>query len=258
MRAASTPAKLHKKSKDETSTKDQPGSRKQAAAKQAQAKALAKAQAAARAKANARARANAHAKGRNTHPKGKTPQTVAAAPIATTAPEQTNPTQAEAPPQVPATPAPAPTPTPAPPPAAPAPVDPLAGPATAQEQAVVDLTNAFRKENGLPPVAWNLELARAARQQSQAMASTGTFAHVINGVGPADRIAAQGYNAMAWGENLYVGFLSDGTPEAALDGWINSSPHRENLLSTLYADIGVGVVSINGVTYFTQVFGLSQ
>ncbi|WP_168222042.1 CAP domain-containing protein [Aquisphaera giovannonii] len=136
--------------------------------------------------------------------------------------------------------------------------DPIDGPITPDEQAVLILTNQYRIANGLPTLAWNPALSRAARSQCRAMAAAGMVSHTISGVGPADRIAAQGFDATAWGENLYAGFLNYGTPTAAVDGWVASETHRENLLNATFQNVGIGVATVDGVSYFTQDFGTSR
>ena len=51
------------------------------------------------------------------------------------------------------------------------------------------------------------------------------------------------------GENIAKGYK---TPQAVVDGWMNSSGHRANILNASYTQIGVGYVA-NG-NYWTQMF----
>ena len=54
------------------------------------------------------------------------------------------------------------------------------------------------------------------------------------------------------GENIAKG---QRTPEAVMNGWMNSQGHRENILSESYTEIGVGYgTDSNGMTYWVQMF----
>ena len=55
------------------------------------------------------------------------------------------------------------------------------------------------------------------------------------------------------GENVAAGYPS---VVAVMGGWMGSSGHRANLLSTSYEHVGVGrAASGSGALYWTQVFG---
>lgn len=126
----------------------------------------------------------------------------------------------------------------------------------AYEARVLDLTNAERDKAGVAPLTLNPQLQDSANAYSQVLASSGCFAHTCGPVPDfADRDAAAGY--VAWttiGENLAAGYS---TPEAVMDGWMNSPDHRSNILSTEFTDIGIAVTTGNtpfGV-YWAQEFG---
>ena len=53
------------------------------------------------------------------------------------------------------------------------------------------------------------------------------------------------------GENIHHGI---NTPEAAMNGWINSQEHYQNMITPDYNYIGVGVAQINGHYYWEQAF----
>lgn len=53
------------------------------------------------------------------------------------------------------------------------------------------------------------------------------------------------------GENLAKGHRS---PQEVVQGWMNSEGHRENILSSNFKEIGIGIVKINGVIYWSQLF----
>ncbi|WP_196049123.1 CAP domain-containing protein, partial [Clostridium saudiense] len=68
---------------------------------------------------------------------------------------------------------------------------------------------------------------------------------------------ADGVTYRAWGENIaYIGGVSDPTALANqfMTNWMNSQGHRENILSTNFSSIGVGVYKIGNKVYVTQEF----
>ncbi|HEY9863507.1 MAG TPA: CAP domain-containing protein [Candidatus Obscuribacterales bacterium] len=127
-------------------------------------------------------------------------------------------------------------------------------------QQVLDLTNEFRSQNGLPPLTLNTQLNATAQEQSQDMAQEDFFDHIgLDGSTPASRAQDQGYTFSFIGENIGVGYQ---TPGEVVQGWIDSPGHRENLLNPNYEEIGIGYFYLENDTgfenwnhYWTQVFG---
>ncbi len=128
------------------------------------------------------------------------------------------------------------------------------------EDQVVYLTNLARRQVGLPPLKSCPQLRAAARGHSQDMADNDYFGHTgSDGSTLADRLEAAGYAGwVTAGENIAAGYT---TPEAVMDGWLNSTVHMENIYSQLYREIGVGYVYDPNDTfgpyyhYWTQDFG---
>ena len=121
---------------------------------------------------------------------------------------------------------------------------------SAYEAEVVRLVNEIRKENGLQPLTANWELARVARYKSQDMKDKGYFSHTSPTYGsPYQMIRAFGLSFRAAGENIAKGYS---TPQAVVNGWMNSSGHRANILNASYKQIGVGYVAQGN--YWTQMF----
>lgn len=54
-----------------------------------------------------------------------------------------------------------------------------------------------------------------------------------------DRVEAQGYSWSWIGENYMI---TRSGPQAAFDWWMNSEPHRANILSPFYTEFGVGYI----------------
>ena len=120
----------------------------------------------------------------------------------------------------------------------------------AYEAEVIRLVNDIRRQNGLQPLAANWELSRVARYKSQDMLDKGYFAHNSPTYGtPFQMIKAFGLSYRTAGENIAMGYAS---PQAVVNGWMNSSGHRANILNASYRQIGVGYVAQGN--YWTQLF----
>ena len=118
------------------------------------------------------------------------------------------------------------------------------------ESEVIRLVNEIRQQNGLRPLAANWELSRVARYKSQDMRDNGYFSHNSPTYGtPFQMLSAFGLSYRTAGENIAKGYAS---PQAVVNGWMNSSGHRANILNASYTQIGVGYVS--GGNYWTQLF----
>jgi uncharacterized protein YkwD len=115
------------------------------------------------------------------------------------------------------------------------------------EQSILCLINERRDGTGRPTVRVNSKLDSAAFKHSADMVSSGYFAHTSPaGVDFIDRIEATGYTrgARRWlvGENLVWGSSTLSTPAALVEAWMQSPPHRDNLLRGRFKEIGVAVV----------------
>jgi uncharacterized protein YkwD len=124
------------------------------------------------------------------------------------------------------------------------------------EEATVDAINRVRVERGLAKLVPSPQLAEVARAHSEDMARRGYFDHrTPDGVGPADRVKAQGIRYSSMAENIAVNAGMDSPVDVAVQGWIESRHHRENLLNAVFVQTGVGVASSeDGEIYFTQLF----
>ncbi len=126
------------------------------------------------------------------------------------------------------------------------------------EARTVYLGNLARRDNGAPPLRWNLQLTHAARWfswDSTENRPSGFCGHQDTlGGWPGDRALAFGYLGSAGAENAFCGFVS---PEYAINGWMNSPGHRANLLNTGHREIGLGYYqrASDGRGYVAQKFG---
>src|SRR3954464_2796073 len=111
--------------------------------------------------------------------------------------------------------------------------------------AILCLVNRERTDNGgLPQRAQSSELAQAASGMCQRMTAEHFFSHdTPDGKSVVDRIQPTGYipGGGDWvvGENLAWGSGALSTPQAIVNGWMNSPGHRANILAPDYKDIGL-------------------
>ena len=88
--------------------------------------------------------------------------------------------------------------------------------------------NAFRAENGLPPLSFSPVLQEVAAAHARDMAARGEMTHTgSDGSSIGDRIQRSGYRLRSGAENIAV--TRNGL-DAAMRIWINSPPHRANML----------------------------
>jgi uncharacterized YkwD family protein/spore coat assembly protein SafA len=121
---------------------------------------------------------------------------------------------------------------------------------TAYEKEVIRLVNEIRVKNGLSALTANWELSRVARYKSQDMVNNRYFSHTSPTYGtPFQMIKSFGLTYRSAGENIAYGQT---TPQAVVNGWMNSSGHRANILNSSYTQIGVGYVASGN--YWTQMF----
>lgn len=122
---------------------------------------------------------------------------------------------------------------------------------------IVKYTNEQRGKNGASSLTENPSLSEAAVAKANDMFSTNYWAHISPaGKTPWEFIRAYGYSYSAAGENLARDFDRS---QQVVEAWMNSPSHRENLLSTKFTEIGVGVVNgtLEGkeTTLVVQMFG---
>lgn len=108
-------------------------------------------------------------------------------------------------------------------------------------RAVLCLLNRQRAHHGLRPLAANAALARAARNHSLDMVRHRYFEHgaFVSRIVRAGYL--NGYRSYAVGENIAWGAGTSQTPAVMVREWMHSPPHRANILSRSYHQIGVGI-----------------
>lgn len=133
---------------------------------------------------------------------------------------------------------------------------PAQTPTTAQiEAAVRESINQVRQKNGLKPLKNYDKLADVARNYSRKMAQNNFFAHVSpDGSTLPQRVKAGGISYWLVGENLFTSTNIPQPVQVAVDGWMDSPGHRENILRPIFTETGVGVWRIQDKYYITQLF----
>ena len=113
-------------------------------------------------------------------------------------------------------------------------------------RAILCLLNERRDRAGLPDLRSDGRLDRAAQQHNRRMDGTGCFDHACSGEGDLgrrlERVGYLGGGLTRWmyGENIAWGLDRRGSPAAIVDAWMNSPPHRANILNRSFREIGVG------------------
>ena len=144
------------------------------------------------------------------------------------------------------------------------------------------LINLERVKRGLSPLEHIENIRLIARSHSEDMAERNYFSHdTPEGLDPTDRGRNAGYNcrkdygayiSFGLAENIYQGglislttfingvashdwFTLEEIAAGAVESWMNSRGHRENILDSSYDRTGIGVaIAEDGKVYFTQNF----
>lgn len=133
----------------------------------------------------------------------------------------------------------------------PTPTDP------ADPQLIIRLHQLHLKQRGenRPELFINTQLNQAAQKHAEWMAQNNKMSHTgENGSSFWDRMIIEGYNPKTGGENVAYGYS---TAEEVVQGWMNSSGHRANILNTTWTEVGYGVAG-NNSKYWCTVFAKPQ
>ena len=131
----------------------------------------------------------------------------------------------------------------------------------AMKQDIVDRTNAIRREQGISALTVNAKLMQAAQVRADEMAASGIYSHTRPDGRKSNTVTDSRYT----GENihsiseLYLEQQHKTLSEAVVELWSNSKAHADNMTSSRYGEIGVGLargVNQNGLDcwYCVQVF----
>ena len=123
---------------------------------------------------------------------------------------------------------------------------------SAQEQMMFNLLNLDRNNNGLPSLTLDPTLCGIARVKSCDMRDNNYFAHESPTYGRVkDMLTRFGYAFNGAGENI----AHHATVEKAEAAFMSSAGHRQNILSSAWTKVGIGIcLDRNGYVYVTQIF----
>lgn len=127
------------------------------------------------------------------------------------------------------------------------------------ERTIFELSNQSRQHNGVPALQHDAKLAAAAREHSADMAELDFFDHTNPKPGknrPWDRVVQKGVQPRRVAENIYWAKGHPGIKIAklAVDDWMDSPGHRQNLLEPANGRVGIGVVYKDKAFWVTQDF----
>jgi uncharacterized protein YkwD len=122
---------------------------------------------------------------------------------------------------------------------------------SASEKTLFDAANRERAARKLAPLKWNASLAAAARAHARRMAQENRLDHQFpREMDLGTRIRAAGVRFTAVAENV-----AQGPSASGIHGqWMNSPPHRANLLDPEMNAIGIAVAESKGQIFAVQDF----
>ena len=113
----------------------------------------------------------------------------------------------------------------------------------AAKQDIIDRTNAIRREQGISALTVNAKLMQAAQVRADEMAASGIYSHTRPDGRKSNTVTDSKYT----GENihsiseLYLEQQQKTLSEAVVNLWSNSKAHADNMTSSRYGEIGVGL-----------------
>lgn len=122
------------------------------------------------------------------------------------------------------------------------------------EQILFDAANRDREARRLRPLHWDNSLANGARQHAQRMAQENVLSHQLPGEEDFKaRALRAGARFTSLAENIAEGPDAPGIHIQ----WMNSPPHRENLLDPRLDSIGIAVAERGGEMFAVEDFSLA-
>ena len=130
------------------------------------------------------------------------------------------------------------------------------------ENQVINLINKERTDRSLSALSQNTSLRLAARWHSEDMACNDFFSHTgSDGSTLSSRVLAAGYSYSWAAENIAASSNCSFSAQSVVNMWMNSTGHRNNILSSNAVHIGVGFYCASDSTsgdldaYYTADFG---
>lgn len=115
---------------------------------------------------------------------------------------------------------------------------------------VYEITNNYRSLVGVPSLTLDSSLVTAASIRAKELSDS--FSHTRpNGSSCFTVLSELGISYGTAGENIAAGYSSS---QSVMEGWRSSSGHYQNIISSKFKKIGIGVNIINNQYYWVQIF----
>lgn len=115
---------------------------------------------------------------------------------------------------------------------------------------VYEITNNYRSLVGIPSLTLDSSLVEAASIRAKELSDS--FSHTRpNGSSCFTVLSELGISYGTAGENIAAGYSSS---QSVMEGWRYSSGHYQNIISSKFKKIGIGVNIINNQYYWVQIF----
>ena len=115
---------------------------------------------------------------------------------------------------------------------------------------VYEITNNYRSLVGVPSLTLDSSLVEAANIRAKELSDS--FSHTRpNGSSCFTVLSELGISYGTAGENIAAGYSSS---QSVMEGWRSSSGHYQNISSSKFKKIGIGVNIINNQYYWVQIF----
>ena len=115
---------------------------------------------------------------------------------------------------------------------------------------VYEITNNYRSLVGVSSLTLDSSLVEAANIRAKELSDS--FSHTRpNGSSCFTVLSELGISYGTAGENIAAGYSSS---QSVMEGWRSSSGHNQNIISSKFKKIGIGVNIINNQYYWVQIF----
>lgn len=115
---------------------------------------------------------------------------------------------------------------------------------------VYEITNNYRSLVGVPSLTLDSSLVEAASIRVKELSDS--FSHTRpNGSSCFTVLSELGISYGTAGENIAAGYSSS---QSVMEGWRSSSGHYQNIISSKFKKIGIGVNIVNNQYYWVQIF----
>jgi len=119
--------------------------------------------------------------------------------------------------------------------------------AEVQTRAVVCLVNYARAQDRRRRLVQRPRLHLAAELKGERVATCKQFSHTPCGAAFTSDVRAAGYRYSTFGENLFAGTWGHYSARDVVNAWLNSPPHRANMLNGRFRDFGAAPVRATGL-----------